>query len=46
MTETIKLPIDLSDLRDPSYLNERLRTGVTELDWSRVCDAPDSTLLP
>jgi hypothetical protein len=46
MTETLKLPIDLNDLRDPRHLNERVRTGVAELDWSRVRDAPDSTLVP
>jgi hypothetical protein len=46
MKETVKLPVDLNDLQAPSHLNERLRTGMAELDWSRVRDAPDSTLVP
>ena len=46
MTETVKLPVDLNDLRDPAHLNERLKTGAAELDWSRVRDAPASALVP
>lgn len=46
MTETVKLPVDLNDLQDPAHLNERLRTGVADLDWSRVRDALDFPLVP
>ena len=46
MMETVKLPVDLGDLSDPSQLNERLKTGAAELDWSRVRDAPADTLIP
>jgi len=33
MTEIVKLPVDLNDFRDPSHINERLKTGAAELDW-------------
>lgn len=46
MTEIVKLPVDLGDLGAPSPLNERLKTGAAELDWTRVRDAPTATLIP
>ncbi len=46
MTETVKLPIDLNDCREPERVNERLKSGAVELDWSRVRDAPTAALVP
>lgn len=46
MTETVKLPVDLNDCRDPAQLNESLKAGAVELDWSRVRDAPAKVLEP
>ncbi len=46
MTEIVKLPVDLNDYPDPTHVNERLKTGAAELDWTRVRDAPASALLP
>ncbi len=46
MTETVKLPVALNDCPDPAHVNERLKSGVAELDWTRVRDAPVSALVP
>lgn len=46
MTETVKLPVDLRDCSDPAAINDRLKSGAAELDWSRVRDAPATVLVP
>ncbi len=46
MTEIVKLSIDLNDSPDLARINERLKSGGTELDWSRVRDAPSGALVP
>ncbi len=44
MTEIVKLPADLKDLQDPAVVNQGLKDGAIQLDWSGVHEAPSSAL--